>query len=495
MASPSVVNTSVFGDSAASTTHAVTLPASIVAGNLLMLSLVIDATGNSITTPAGWTTLVTQNSSGVTSSIIYKTATGSEGATVTVTSTSAKMAAIGYQISGWQGTPENSTVATGGTANPNSGSLTPSWGSADDLFLSVALIHGLVTTSVYPTNYTNGLTQGTTSTNAATVASAQRQLTAASDDPSAFTISAGNSWVAYTVAIQGAVAALNFFPVVSTGVNAPASTGVRATRGMVPIDAFNPTAWGGSRVTGQPWQQLQAVVAPQLPQETFYPSGSWYRGRSIQLAPAVSEAFFAPSQPQENFYPVSWQSKGQTRLAPVVVEQYFAPSQPQELFIARSWQSSARVDLSRQVVRVRFDAPLLPQENFYPSGNWYGSRRVDLSRLAVKLSYWAPPLPQDKFFPLFWPAKIGVDLARFSAAQFTIGRPATFFPVPPEDIDLDPVTASAGASLSGSSNASGRFGGVMRVSASLSGNTGAGASLDQTNASGASLTPKIIRPS
>lgn len=102
----------VFGASASTdfsahqTSHTINLPASITAGDLLLLWFTIDGSaGNGIDTPSGWTleesTQVAAN--GDLGCLFSKTATGGEGSTVTVTTTgtSQSSSAIAMRIENW----------------------------------------------------------------------------------------------------------------------------------------------------------------------------------------------------------------------------------------------------------------------------------------------------------------------------------------------------------------------------------------------------------
>ena len=97
--------------------------------------------------------------------------------------------------------PSHFAVAAASSTAPNPASLTPSGGSANYLWLAVFHAGSNQPATGYPTNYTNGQTIGIASSGSAT-ASAQRALTASSEDPGAFTIASSAAWAAYTVAIK-----------------------------------------------------------------------------------------------------------------------------------------------------------------------------------------------------------------------------------------------------------------------------------------------------
>ncbi|MES2144754.1 MAG: hypothetical protein V4516_10455, partial [Pseudomonadota bacterium] len=131
-------------------------------------------------------------------------ASGSEGASVTFTTTnSVSSSYVSIQYSGWQGTPEKGTAAGPTTStNADSPAITPSTGSDSYTFIAVFRDNGTVVATVAPTNYGNlkTSTQGTLC-----ISTADRALTASTEDPSTFT-SASVSWFAQTYSIRGAAA-------------------------------------------------------------------------------------------------------------------------------------------------------------------------------------------------------------------------------------------------------------------------------------------------
>ncbi len=115
------------------TSHAVTLPSGITSGNLLLIFFRTGDTGVTHTL-SGWTELATRDSNGRTT-IFYKVADGTEGSTATITTGAARRSvANSYRITGYSGTPEAAFVASD-TNNPPS--LSPSWGSAKNLWISM----------------------------------------------------------------------------------------------------------------------------------------------------------------------------------------------------------------------------------------------------------------------------------------------------------------------------------------------------------------------
>lgn len=211
-----IVNSASYtnGDTAA-TSHNVTLPSSIVSGNLLLLFCGINGTPT-VTDPTGWT--VTLSATNTDTWRIYsRIADGSEGATVTVgLSASNRMGCAAYQISGNQNGTSSSEIAissasNANTANPDPPSLTPSWGSAANIWIAVCFsADSNSNLSSYPTNYSTEQVNGKNGTGAggggtgATIAA--RALTATSEDPGTFAWDSAKQRSAYTLAVRPLVA-------------------------------------------------------------------------------------------------------------------------------------------------------------------------------------------------------------------------------------------------------------------------------------------------
>jgi hypothetical protein len=249
MAFPQVAGTATTNGSTAATDKVCNLPSGIASGNLLLLVL-RSAAADTHTTPSGWTALFaneTDASGGDITSCWYRVASGTEGTTVTVNGTaSTKFASLAYRIAAHDSTtpPAVSTRATGTSTTPNPPALTPGGGAQDYLWLWMGGWQGEQTSppAGTPTNYTDPIgassgTAGSTSTNCR-VASARRTLTAASEDPPAWTISVSDVWRAWTVAV---------FP-------------AQPTRGRVAwVELEAPLLPTRGRVS---WTELEAPLAP-----------------------------------------------------------------------------------------------------------------------------------------------------------------------------------------------------------------------------------------
>jgi hypothetical protein len=151
-----IVDDPVETDFGADTAHLVNMPATVNAGDLLIVAIEMyfdELTGgSSITTPSGWTSKssVTQNFATTDShrfAVFLKVAAGSEGGgTVDFATADATTSAAAHtwrvHAGTWGGTladVEHNADTGGGTgSNPNVGSLSPSWGA--DVWLSMPLL-------------------------------------------------------------------------------------------------------------------------------------------------------------------------------------------------------------------------------------------------------------------------------------------------------------------------------------------------------------------
>lgn len=218
MAFPTVTGTPTKAATASSTSHTVTLPASIAAGELLMVFFTARFAStpktSGYTWPAGWTEIEDEafDTSGNSAKmgVAYRIADGSEGGTnITVTTAAASEGAyIAFRINNWHGTtpPEKGTAVTSsGGATPDPPNLAPSWGAADNLWIVFAArnIAGGSTLVAYPANYTSNQNDQASATlvrgNVAT-----RALNAASENPGAFSFSSGQFEVVNTFAVRPA---------------------------------------------------------------------------------------------------------------------------------------------------------------------------------------------------------------------------------------------------------------------------------------------------
>lgn len=209
---PSVAATNNGNSAASVTTHTINLPTGITTGNLLIACVSVDGTPTlTWNTEAGtWTVLSGPASNESVLECRYKIATGSEGASFTVTSSVAEASAhVSYLITGQHtsSVPESVTPATGSDANPNPPLINPSgWDVEDTLWIVAIGVDSNKTISSYPTNFTSNqvFDQYNHSIHGAGIALASRNNAAASEDPGTATLSGTDGWVASTIAIRPA---------------------------------------------------------------------------------------------------------------------------------------------------------------------------------------------------------------------------------------------------------------------------------------------------
>ncbi len=237
------------------TSSTVTLPASVAAGDLLIILLASDLlTAPAFTFPAGWTKLADVADSAHTGTVAYAIAAGGE-TTVAVTHTTERTNQIAWRIPAaeWHGTtvPEIATIVTGNSSTPNPGSLTPSWGSAATMWLAACTWDDSAapTLSTYPTNYTDAQANSVGGSSAARVAGAWRTLTATSEDPGAFGLSGAETWQAWTIAVRPPVAG-----------NVTATPGVAS----LALTALTPTVTASDNKVATPGV-ASLTISPQAP--------------------------------------------------------------------------------------------------------------------------------------------------------------------------------------------------------------------------------------
>lgn len=199
-------NTAVNG-----TSKTINLPATVVAGDRLLVALVCDG-APTITWPGGYTERKNLNGTNVRLYVAEKDtpAAGTEGGTtISITLSATEMHAArswSIQDSDTSVLAEYSTGFNPGTntANPDPDALTPSWGADDTLWIAFEGYDvGTSTVTAYPTNYASN--QANDRGNAAAGAGlgvASRNLNAASEDPGTFTNSASSRAVAVTIGIK-----------------------------------------------------------------------------------------------------------------------------------------------------------------------------------------------------------------------------------------------------------------------------------------------------
>lgn len=186
------IRSSATGSDSSDTTPDVTLPATIGAGDLLLLVGTLSSS-TTITAPSGWSTLSNTGQHFA----FYKTAVGDEdGTAITFTLGSALNSTwIAYSIQDWDSAPAIGTW-TAGIDPPD---LTSGFGAVETLWIAFAR-DATYNFTAGPSGY-SGLINYSSGT---VVGSAYKQSTASSENPGVFTES-GNGFQRYsnTIAIKG----------------------------------------------------------------------------------------------------------------------------------------------------------------------------------------------------------------------------------------------------------------------------------------------------
>jgi hypothetical protein len=184
------------------------LPASIAAGNLLLLfyTVIEDPTPPTVTTPSGWTLFSTETVGFTRTYAFWKIASGSEGATVTVTHSGlARPASTSYRITGHDAAQAPELLYAANSNDPPS--LTPSWGNQNNLWVAgTSGVSGTnVTAPTYPSGYSdNQLTTASSNGAGGKMATATKGAIGSSDNPAAFVNNLPTNPVAFTVAVKPA---------------------------------------------------------------------------------------------------------------------------------------------------------------------------------------------------------------------------------------------------------------------------------------------------
>ncbi len=192
----------------------VSMPATVNAGDLLIMFFANNLSHVITTTPSGWTFLDDGLANGDRDriSVYVKDADGTEGGTtvtVSIAPEDESLCAQVYRVTGWNGTVpddvELSSFNTGSSANPDPPSLSPAWGVEDTLWIVLTNWHDLARSiTAYPASYGTGTstTEGGDDGGAG-IGSAQRELNTASEDPGTFTLSGGTpDWATAVLAVS-----------------------------------------------------------------------------------------------------------------------------------------------------------------------------------------------------------------------------------------------------------------------------------------------------
>jgi hypothetical protein len=214
MAFPTVVSTTETAVSTAGTSHAITLPGSIAATDLVLIIMDIGSTSATLNALTDWGEILDENAANGLKILRY-TGAGVPGNPTFTSSAATRSASVAYRISGAEKTitPEIGTTAAGTSVNPDPPSVSPTGGAKDYLWIAFFGQAGEqadddTLVSGYPANYThsqNVKTCGVAGTNlGGMIGAASRQANTATENPGTFTSVDNAAWRAQTIAIHPA---------------------------------------------------------------------------------------------------------------------------------------------------------------------------------------------------------------------------------------------------------------------------------------------------
>jgi hypothetical protein len=208
MTFPAVQSSSQGSSTSLGSTHSVTLPSGITAGDLLIILFASSKySGASDVTASGWTDTDGQGTGSPPSAnyprmtILTRVATGSEGSSVTVNKgTSLWCSWIVYRISGASGLSDVQS-STQSSDPPSSGTVS----AGDNLAIAVGMVSDeTATVTTWPSGYTsNQITEASTDTSGCVINAATKQFTGTTEDPRGFSYSSGasNGWSVVTIVL------------------------------------------------------------------------------------------------------------------------------------------------------------------------------------------------------------------------------------------------------------------------------------------------------
>ena len=215
MAFPQIASISTGSIGSSSTPEALTLPSGTTTGNRLIAIVSFDNDGDPLVivgTGTGWTKKAQEDGQTIAmcSAVFEKLAAdGDDTLTISTTGVSSPSELGTYTVLRITGHDAAETVAPGSAAandnSPDAPNLTPGWGSADTLWIWVAVWDNATRTmSAYPTNYGSNQNTNTGAGTSATtaIAVASRELAASSENPGSVTLSTSEQWNAWTIAVK-----------------------------------------------------------------------------------------------------------------------------------------------------------------------------------------------------------------------------------------------------------------------------------------------------
>lgn len=212
MAFPTPINSANTAAGFGSTAITVNMPASIVAGRLLLAWGCPGAAITSLTASAEWTQIGSTIVGGSYKIFVWgKAAAGGDTLTLTRGSANGTIVLV-RQIDTWSGSLSDITL-TGATASADPPSQTPAGGAKDYLWIAGRVVTGSTAATGAPTNYTD-LVSNASATTGSTLDTASRQFNASTENPGTFTGGSTTGPSSFTLSIAPGVSTVtgNFLP-------------------------------------------------------------------------------------------------------------------------------------------------------------------------------------------------------------------------------------------------------------------------------------------
>lgn len=204
MAFPSIVSENSGTQPTADIFHTVDLPSGLVQGNLLVL--IFSCRPTSVFTPLDWDIFGNSSASNTTLRSYSRIIDGTEGSTLTVQTVDAfKSCHRVVQFSGHDvlNLPEaTETFSDVDDLNPDSPAITPTGGSKEYYIISAHGQRDVGPTTDFPTSYSNTGQVSVPASGSFHLAWADREVTASTENPSAFTTTSAHDWSSITIAIH-----------------------------------------------------------------------------------------------------------------------------------------------------------------------------------------------------------------------------------------------------------------------------------------------------
>lgn len=244
MAFPQIRSEGSWANGAGDTTHDILIPATVVAGDRIVVGLIFgNGSGQATATwPGAWTSLGSQSITQMSSYVRYKVADGTEGGTtIAVTSDVATRSAAKVWVISGAGGIECTAPRLDTDANINPDGITATWGSADNLFLTLFMLDGSQNLTAFSSGYTGTGSQADGTS--CIVAWQRKESAAASDTPGLATRSGANVSYSYTLVVEPGASTLTDVDtdetvtagqanVIATGTNLSGVTPFQITSGI-----------------------------------------------------------------------------------------------------------------------------------------------------------------------------------------------------------------------------------------------------------------------